>query len=102
MSIGRWRNMSNTMTLRFVRGQINAMRVPVFEVGAYRPATSTDAGKQEAEMLIRTWDSDSLLRSIGWLRLQNVNGRHIYIRPKGEHPLGLLDDLSFEAIVKMK
>ena len=93
--------MPNTMTLRFVRGQISAMKVPVFEVGVFKPAQA-GAGKREPEMLIRKWDSDSLLNSIGWLRLQNLNGRHIYIRPKGEHPLSLLDDLKFEAIEQMK
>ena len=49
-------------------------------------------------MLLRTWDSDSLLRSVGWLRFQNFRDRHIYIRPKGEHPLSLLDDLTYETM----
>src|SRR5438270_654560 len=93
--------MPSTKTLRFVRDQVGAMRVPVFEVGAYKPA-GPSAGQQEPTMLIRTWDSDSLLRSVGWLGLQNSQGRHIYIRPKGSHPLSLLDDLKFEAIEQMK
>jgi hypothetical protein len=53
-------------------------------------------------MLLRTWDFESLLRSVGWLRLQNLHGRNVYIRPKGEHPLTLLDDLTSEAIEQMK
>jgi len=91
--------MSNSMTTRFVHGQIKAMGVSAFEVGAYKPAQDVPG---EPEMLLRTWDSESVLRSVGWLRLQNLHGRNIYIRPKGEHPLSLLDDLTFEAIEQMK
>jgi hypothetical protein len=90
---------STTMTL--VRAQVGAMRVALFEIGAYKPAPPYST-TQEPEMLLRTWDTDSLLRSVGWLRLQNLNGRNIYIRPKGEHPLTLLDDLTSEAIETMK
>jgi hypothetical protein len=95
------RKMFNAMTVQFVQGQLRAMRVPVFDVGVYKPA-GADSAQPEPEMLLRTWDSDSLLRSVGWLRLQNLRGRNIYIRPKGEHPLSLLDDLTFEAIEQMK
>jgi hypothetical protein len=76
------------------------MGVPVLEVGAYKPAEA--GSRPEPEMLLRTWDSESLLRSVGWLRLQNLHGRNIYIRPKGEHPLSLLDDLTSQAIEQMK
>jgi hypothetical protein len=93
--------MSSTTTMRFVRGQIHAMGVPVFEVGAFKPA-QPGSPDHEPEMLMRTWDSESLVRSIGWLRFQNVQGRNIYVRPKGEHSLSLLDDLSLESIEEMK
>jgi len=53
-------------------------------------------------MLLRTWDAATLLRSVGWLRLQNRDGRNIYIRPLGEYPLSLLDDLTSEAIEEMR
>src|SRR5579864_6192536 len=88
-------------TMRFVEAQIRVMGVPVFEVGAYKPCPA-GATHREPEMLLRTWDTDSLLRSVGWLRLQNLQGRNIYIRPMGEHPLSLLDDLTFEAVQRMK
>src|SRR5437016_4918480 len=91
--------MSNTTTA-FVHGQIRAMSVPIFEVGAYKPASSE--GHHEPEMLLRAWDADTLSQSVGWLRLQNLRGRNIYVRPKGEHPLSLLDDLTFEAVEQMK
>jgi hypothetical protein len=93
--------MPNMVTLRFVNAQIAAMRVSLFEVGAYKPSQSS-ASERQAEMLMRTWDSDSLIRSVGWLRFQNLQGRNIYIRPKGEHPLSLLDDLSYESVQRMK
>jgi hypothetical protein len=91
--------MSNSLTTRFVQSQMKAMRVSAFEVGAYKPARDVSG---EPEMLLRTWDSESLLKSMAWLRLQNLHGRNIYIRPNGEHPLSLLDDLTFEAVERMK
>jgi hypothetical protein len=91
----------NTTTLQLVRSQLRAMAVPVLEVGAYKPMPD-GSGRDEPEMLMRTWDFDSLMRSLGWLRLQNFQGRNIYIRPKGEHPLSLLDDLTSESVQEMK
>jgi hypothetical protein len=93
--------MSNITTVKLVNGQIAAMKVNLFEVGAYKPAE--DSSKpSEPEMLLRTWDSAALMRSINWLRLQNLKGRNIYVRPKGEHQLTLLDDLSVESVERMK
>ena len=53
-------------------------------------------------MLPRVWDADTLLRSVAWLRHQNRDGRNIYIRPRGEHNLSLVDDLSRDAVAVMK
>jgi hypothetical protein len=39
---------------------------------------------------------------VSWLRLENKCGRHIYIRPKGEHNLSLVDDLTVDAVAGMK
>jgi hypothetical protein len=69
----------------------------VFEVGLVKP----DAEPSEAVMLPRVWDEDALVRSIAWLRHQNRDGRNIYIRPKGEHNLSLLDDLSRKSVAAM-
>jgi RepB DNA-primase from phage plasmid len=93
--------MSNSITMQSVQSQIKAMGVSVFEIGAYK-AASDGSVQKEPEMLLRTWDSESLVESIGWLRLQNLQSRNIYVRPKGEHPLSLLDDLTFEGIEQMK
>jgi hypothetical protein len=70
----------------------------VFEVGLFKPSAS---GK-EAVMLPRTWDAETLVRSIPWLKHQNRDGRNIYIRPKGEHNLSLVDDLSADRVRQMK
>lgn len=88
-------------TWRAVKRQADAMGVDVFEIGLFKPASPGDE-KPEPEMLPRTWDKQTLLRSVGWLRYQNSQGRNIYIRPKGEHPVSMVDDLTAEAIHQMK
>ncbi|MDQ1470508.1 MAG: hypothetical protein QOJ99_1988 [Bryobacterales bacterium] len=84
-----------------IRRQIEAMQTAVFELGLYKPAGAADR-HNAPEMIPRSWDTDTLLKSIAWLRLQNLRGRNIYIRPKGEHSLSLVDDLSRSAIERMK
>jgi hypothetical protein len=59
-----------------------------FEVGVFDPNSE--------QMILRTWDRDMVLKSIAWLRYENLNGRNIYIRPAGEH------HLKGTAIQKMK
>jgi hypothetical protein len=73
------------------------MAADVFEIGLFKP----DAPHGEAVMVPRVWDHDTLLRSIGWLRHENRDGRNIYVRPKGEHNLSLVDDLRSEALGEM-
>jgi hypothetical protein len=53
-------------------------------------------------MLLVVWHGDTLLRAVRWLERQNHAGRHIYIRPKGEHQLSLVDDLTVHAVAAMK
>jgi hypothetical protein len=88
------------LTQKVVTRQAEAMGVDIFEVGLYKPAV--EGKPNEPEMLPRTWDKATLLRSVGWLKHQNSHGRNIYIRPKGEHHLSLVDDLTGEAIQRMK
>src|SRR2546426_180961 len=87
------------MAMRTVQSQLEGMRVPIFEVGAYK--LRSGPADNEPEMLLRTWDRETLLRSVSWLRLQNSRGRNIFIRPKGEHPLSLVDDLTEARIERM-
>src|SRR5262249_50020582 len=72
----------------------------VFELGLYRPDSDTPSGGPP--MLPRTWDVPALMRSVPWLRFQNSHGRNVYIRPRGEHNLTLVDDLKPAAIDIMK
>ena len=91
----------NNRTRSAVERQTAAMGVDVFEVGLFKPREPGDPAG-EPEMLPRVWDRDTLLRSIGWLCFQNAHGRNIYVRPKGEHHLSLVDDLTAGAIQRMK
>ncbi len=77
--------MNNRMRTAIER-QVTAMGVDVFEIGIYKPRVSGDPST-EPEMLPRIWDRDTLLRSVGWLCLQNAHGLNVYVRPKGEHHL---------------
>lgn len=90
----------NRITLDAITRQADAMAVDVFEIGLYKPAV--DGTANEPEMLPRTWDKATLLKSVGWLKYQNSQGRNIYIRPKGEHALSLVDDLNAAALDRMK
>ena len=85
-------------TSEAVRRQVAAMGCDVFEVGLFKP----DAQGGAPVMLPRTWDADALVRSIGWLRRENRDGRNIYVRPSGEHNLSLVDDLTKDAVAAMK
>jgi RepB DNA-primase from phage plasmid len=70
-------------TAQAIERQVSAMDCQVFEVGAFTPETPG----RTARMLLRTWDPETLLRSVAWLRHQNIRGANIYIRPHGEHNL---------------
>jgi hypothetical protein len=80
-----------------VKTQLKAMRCDLFEVGVF--GQRQDGTER---MDLRTWDTDTLLHSLGWLRWNNAHGQNIYVRPAGEHPLSLVDDLSREALTTMR
>src|ERR1700687_5550968 len=88
--------MSASKTAKAVEKQGRAMMASAFEVGLFDPNAAQGA------MLPRVWDLETLLRSVSWLRLKNLEGRNIYIRPCGEHALSLVDDVSLEAIERLK
>jgi hypothetical protein len=74
------------------------MNSVLYEVGLFRPA----GVDKQAGMLLRTWDRQTVLDSLSWLRWQNSQGRNVFIRPAGEHPLSLIDDLTTIAVRRMK
>ena len=85
-------------TRRATQAQIEAMGCETFEVGLFK----SDALQGEPVMLPRVWDVETLLRSVPWLRKENREGRNVFCRPKGEHRLSLVDDLSASALMEMK
>lgn len=85
-------------TYEAVKRQLAAMGSAIFEVGALQRGE----GDKPHFMLLRSWDTRGLLQSIPWLRYQDRNGSHIYVRPKGESNLTLIDDLKVEAVKRMR
>ena len=79
---------------RLVRSQLRAMGCARFDLGVRR-----DGG----EMVLREGqDGFAVAEAVKWLRHENAKGAHVYIRPAGVHSLSLLDDLTAEAIERMK
>jgi len=89
---------SENNTIRAVERQIDATGCRMFEIGLFKP----EAEGNGPVMMPRVWDSETLLRSVPWLRMQNRDGRNIFCRPKGEHHLSLVDDVSQAALTEMK
>jgi hypothetical protein len=90
------KEMAANLTLEAVKKQSCAMGAQFFDIGLFDPNAA------EAAMLPRQWNLDTLLRSVSWLRLKNAEGRHIYIRPAGEHSLSLIDDASIQVVERLK
>jgi hypothetical protein len=79
---------------RLMRVQLRAMGCERFDIGI-----KSDAG----EMILREGQGAvEVEATIKWLRHENAKGAHIYVRPAGAHCLSLIDDLSAEAIDRMK
>jgi hypothetical protein len=99
-SAERWQQSNWAMgkTAAAVQRQVAAMGSELFEVGLYKP----DAESGESVMIQRVWDAETTVQSVPWLRHQNREGRNIYIRPKGEHDLSMVDDLTKDAVSAMK
>ncbi len=99
-SVENWpqSSVASDRTAIAVRRQITAMGSQLFEVGLFKP----DAGPAESVMIPRVWDTDQVVKSVSWLRRQNCEGRNIYIRPRGEHDLSMVDDLTIHAVAAMK
>ena len=90
------KEMAATLTLEAVEKQSCAMDAQLFDIGLFDPNAA------EGAMLPRLWNLDTLLRSVSWLRLKNAEGRHIYIRPAGQHSLSLIDDASIQVVERLK
>jgi hypothetical protein len=85
---------SRLVAARVAMDQLEAMGVTCFDVGVKRT---------DGTMLLREgWAVKQVLKSLLWLRRENLNRGHIYVRPAGPHGLSLLDDLNGEALTRMK
>ena len=86
--------MDDWITEREVRHQLAAMGSARFDLGAL---------SQHGRMMLSEDCGAALIPSaIKWLRQENTDGAHIFIRPHGPHALSLVDDLTAEAIATMK
>jgi hypothetical protein len=85
-----------------VCSQIESMGAAVFEIGVLIPGREAGDNRTDAVMLLRTWEKETIQRSIPWLRAKNAAGAAIYVRPHGEHHLSLVDDLNLDAVRRMK
>jgi hypothetical protein len=85
-------------TYEAVERQLTAMGADLFEVGALQRGD----GDQPQFMLLRTWDRRKVIDSVPWLRYQNRHESHIYVRPKGESNLTLVDDLKLSSVTRMR
>lgn len=74
--------------------QLEAMGCERFDIGVKRI---------DGAMILREgWGTRQVLKSLLWLRRENLNRGHIYVRPSGSHELSLVDDLKTHAITLMK
>lgn len=86
-----------------VASQLAAIPHDRYEVGiSVRVPDKDNPGELVDTMLIRRWTEQEIEASLGFLKAKNMRGSHIYIRPCGEHGYSFVDDLSLEAIGRMR
>ena len=74
--------------------QLMALGALCFDIGVKRV---------DGTMILREgWGAKQVLKYLLWLRRENFNRGHIYVRPAGTHGLSLVDDLTFDAVARMK
>jgi RepB DNA-primase from phage plasmid len=74
--------------------QLEALGAECFDIGVKRV---------DGTMVLREgWGAKQVLKSLLWLRRENLNRGHIYVRPAGAHGLSLVDDLKADTVVRMK
>jgi hypothetical protein len=85
---------SRVLAARTAMAQLDAMGAASFDLGVKR---------RDGTMLLREgWGAKQVLKALLWLRRENLNHGHIYIRPAGPHGLSLLDDLTAASVTRMK
>ena len=85
---------SRMLAARVAMDQLEALGAAAFDIGVKR---------FDGTMLLREgWGARQVLKSLLWLRRENLNRGHIYVRPAGRHGLSLVDDLKAAAITRMR
>jgi hypothetical protein len=85
---------SRIVAARVAMDQLEAMGTVCFDIGVKRT---------DGTMILREgWGARQVLKSLLWLRRENLNRGHIYVRPAGAHQLSLVDDLKADALMRMK
>jgi hypothetical protein len=85
---------SRIVAARVAMDQLEALGAERFDIGVKRV---------DGTMILREgWGAKQVLKSLLWLRRENLNRGHIYVRPSGTHGLSLVDDLDAGAIARMK
>jgi RepB DNA-primase from phage plasmid len=85
---------SRIVAARVAMDQLEALGVGSFDIGVKRV---------DGIMILREgWGAKQVLKSLLWLRRENLNRGHIYVRPAGAHGLSLVDDLKTDALARMK
>ena len=86
--------MSSDITRSQVRKQLAAMASDYFDLGILR---------SDGRMLLQeAWTPTQIEQANQRLRRENARGAHIFVRPHGIHALSLVDDLSVDAIARMR
>lgn len=85
---------SRVIAARVAMDQLKALDADRFDIGVKRTSGT---------MILReSWGAKQVLKSLLWLRRENLNRGHIYVRPSGVHRLSLIDDLTANALGRMK
>jgi hypothetical protein len=85
---------SRVITARVAMDQLEALGAERFDIGVKRI---------DGAMIVREgWGARQVLKSLLWLRRENLNRGHIYVRPAGAHGLSLVDDLAAAALARMR
>ena len=85
---------SRIVAARVAMDQLEALGADCFDIGVKR---------FDGTMLLREgWSAKQVLKSLLWLRRENLNRGHIYVRPAGAHGLSLVDDLKADTFIRMK
>ncbi len=81
-------------TTEAVQRQLQAFGVDTFDIGI--------RDGRQGKMMKRIWTPEDVVKNAVWLKRMNAKGNDIYVKPAGEHGLVLVDDLTPEAIGRLK